>query len=98
MDGSESFYMFDELNGIIVWELKEGKLIYSLTSDGGINWTTHRQVVMSKSNKKEIQNISFSADGQVTVVCAEKYILESNRKRALVLQSNDFGKLFHPLK
>lgn len=95
---NESFYMFNELHGIIVWELKEGKLIYSLTSDGGVNWTKHRQVVMSKDNRKEIQSISFSADGQVTVVCAEKFILEPDRKRVLVLQSNDFGKLFHPLK
>lgn len=98
MLNNESFYMFNELNGIIVWEIKEGKLVYSITKDGGVNWTTKTQSIMDKSNTQVIQSISFSVDGQVTLVCGDKFIVESGRKRVSIIQSNDFGKSFHKLK
>lgn len=98
MLNNKSFYMFDALRGIIIWEIKDGKLIYSLTSDGGVNWTTTSQAVKEKDNLKTIQSICFSADGQVTLICTEKFIVESDRKKVLVLQSDDYGKSFHKLQ
>jgi hypothetical protein len=96
MLSNKTFYMFDEIKGIIIWDVKDGKLIYSLTSDGGISWKINTQKV--KANINEIQNISYSADGQVTVVCSEKYLRESERKRVTIIQSNNFGNTFLELK
>lgn len=96
MLSNKTFYMFDEIKGIIIWDVKDGKLIYSLTSDGGISWKIYTQKV--KANINEIQNISYSADGQVTVVCSEKYLRESERKRVTIIQSNNFGNTFLELK
>jgi len=93
---NKTFYMFDEIKGIIIWDIKDGKLIYSLTSDGGISWKMNTHKV--KANINEIQNISYSADGQVTVVCSEKYLRESERKRVTIIQSNNFGNSFLELK
>lgn len=83
---NESFYMFNQLKGIIVWEIKKGRLIYSLTNDGGINWTQKEQTVFVQEDKKVFQSINFSAEGQVTLVCSEAYLLESDRKKAEILQ------------
>lgn len=95
---NESFYMFNQLKGIIVWEVKEGRLIYSLTNDGGINWIQKEQTVFEKEDKKEFQSISFSADGQVTLVCSEAYLFESDRNKAEILQSNNFGETFRKVR
>jgi hypothetical protein len=97
MLNNESFFMFNESIGIIVWQINDGKLIYSLTNDGGINWTMHSQLKFAKNNLIEFQNIGFSNDGQVIIVCCEKYIFESDRKKVFILESNDFGKSFHKL-
>lgn len=95
---NESFYMFNELKGIIVWKIEEGRLIYSLTNDGGINWIQKEQTVFEKEDKKEFQSISFSADGQVTLVCSEAFLLESHRKKVEILQSNNFGETFRKIR
>jgi hypothetical protein len=97
MLNNDSFFMFNETKGIIIWEIKDGKLIYSLTSDGGKNWTFYSKLSLDLNKSIEFQSISFSKDGQVTLVCGEKYIFESDRKRVNILQSNDFGKSFHVL-
>lgn len=97
MLGNESFYMFNESIGIILWEINDGKLIYSLTSDGGINWTMHSQTKLANNKLFEFQNITFSNDGQVTIVYSEKYIFEKDRKKAFIMESNDFGRSFHKL-
>jgi len=94
---NKTFYMFDDSKGIIIWDFKDGKLIYSLTSDGGISWKMNFQKVIVKANINEIQNISYSADGQVTLVCSEKYLRESERKRVTIIQSNNYGNSFHKL-
>jgi len=96
--GNKTFYMFNELKGIIIWNFLEGKLTYSLTSDGGINWETNSQDISTKAKINEIHDISYSADGQVTLVCGEKYILESDRKKVTIIQSNNFGNSFSQLK
>lgn len=93
-----TFYMFNELKGIIIWDFKEGKLTYSVTSDGGLSWNAKSQEFKVKPEINEIQNINYSADGQVTLVCIEKYIRESDRKRVTILQSNNFGNSFETLK
>jgi hypothetical protein len=90
--------MFTELKGIIIWDFKEGKLTYSLTSDGGINWKMKSQDVVRNGSINTIHNISYSADGQVTLVCGEKYFVESDRKKVTVIQSNNFGNSFRELK
>lgn len=90
--------MFNELKGIIIWDFKEGKLTYSVTSDGGLSWNAKSQEFKVKPEINEIQNINYSADGQVTLVCIEKYIRESDRKRVTILQSNNFGNSFETLK
>ena len=94
---NKTFYMFDESKGIIIWDFKDDKLLFSLTSDGGENWNLKSQEFTLKANINEMQNIIFSADGEVTIVCNEKYMLESDRKRVLIIQSNNFGKSFHKL-
>lgn len=94
---NKTFYMFNELKGIIIWDFKEGNLTYSLTSDGGINWKMSSQDVATKTSINEIHTISFSADGQVTLVCGEKYLLESDRKKVIIIQSNNFGDSFSEL-
>lgn len=95
---NRTFYMFNELKGIIIWDFLEGKLIYSLTSDGGINWEMNSQDIATKAKINEIHDISYSADGQVTLVCGEKYSLESDRKKVSIIQSNNFGNTFSELK
>jgi hypothetical protein len=95
---NSTFYMFTELKGIIIWDFKEGKLTYSLTSDGGINWKMKSQDVARNGSINTIHNISYSADGQVTLVCGEKYFVESDRKKVTVIQSNNFGNSFRELK
>lgn len=95
---NQSFYMFNELQGIIIWELKEGELFYSLSSDGGINWEKKSHLALKKTDKKQIQNISFSADGQVTIICSDAYFIESDRKRVEIIQSNNYGKSFEKIK
>lgn len=95
---NESFFMFNSKVGIIVWEINNGKLYYSLTNDGGEDWTMNSISVIHHNKPIEFQNISFSNDGQVTLVCSEKYIFETDRKRVFILQSNDFAKTFKMLK
>jgi hypothetical protein len=95
---NRTFYMFNELKGIIIWDFLEGKLTYSLTSDGGINWKMNSQDIATKSKINEIHDISYSADGQVTLVCGEKYLLEPERKKVTIIQSNNFGNTFSELK
>ncbi|MFN4812708.1 MAG: WD40/YVTN/BNR-like repeat-containing protein [Bacteroidota bacterium] len=95
---SSTFYMFTELKGIIIWDFKEGKLTYSLTSDGGINWKTNSQDIVVNTRINEIHNITYSADGQVTLECGEKYIVEGDRKKVTIIQSNNFGNSFNELK
>lgn len=95
---NDSFYMFNELLGIIIWEIKEGELVYSLTSDGGINWDTITQKINKELNTENIEHINFSADGQVTIICTDSFILETDRKKVNILQSNDFGKSFGMVK
>ena len=98
MLNNESFYMFNRGKGIIIWEINAGQLVYSITSDGGINWTLKNQKVVDNGNAKEIQSISFSAEGQVTILYSEKYLFESDRKSVSIIQSNDFGQSFKKLK
>ena len=90
--------MFNELKGIIIWDFLEGKLTYSVTSDGGINWKMNSQDIVTNVKINEIHDISYSADGQVTLVCNEKYSLESERKKVTIIQSNNFGITFSELK
>jgi hypothetical protein len=90
--------MFTELKGIIIWDFKEGKLTYSLTSDGGINWKTNSQDIAVNTSINEIHNITYSAEGQVTLECGEKYIVEGDRKKVTIIQSNNFGNSFNELK
>jgi WD40 repeat protein len=94
---NKSFYMFNEFNGIIIWNVENGKLIYSLSSDGGLSWHSHAQNIHVKPTINEVQHFSFSTDGQVTLVFSEKYVLETDRKRVIIIQSSDFGKSFHIL-
>lgn len=95
---NKTFYMFNELKGIIIWDFIEGKLIYLQTSDGGINWEMNSQDISTNAKINEIHDINFSADGQVTLVCGEKYFLESDRKKVTIIQSNNFGDSFSELK
>lgn len=96
---NETFYMFNELDGIIIWHInEEGNLLYSVTNDGGINWLPKSKFVGKDKTAQKIQNINYSADGQVTIAFCEKYILEFDRKKVIIIQSNDFGKSFHKLK
>ena len=90
--------MFNELSGIIVWEINEGKLIFSITIDGGVNWIMKSQVIDKRTQVLEIQTINFSADGQVTIAFSEKHVFESNRKNVTIIQSNDYGHSFKKLK
>lgn len=95
---NKTFYMFTELKGIIIWDINDGKLMYSLTSDGGISWNMKSQELNVKTNINEIQNISYSSDGQVTLICSEQYLLEYDRKRVTIIQSNNFGNSFRKLQ
>lgn len=97
MLNNQSFYMFNETQGIIVWEIKEGNLVYSITSDGGLTWTMKSQAVVKSSSPLEIQSILFSAEGQITVAFSEQYVFESNRKNSTLVQSNNFGQSFKKL-
>lgn len=92
---NESFFMFDELKGIIIWEIEDGKLIYSLTSDGGINWESQSAPKLNLNDLYKFRSISFANDGQVVIVCAKKYLFESDRTYVKIIQSKDFGKSFH---
>lgn len=98
MLNNQSFYMFNEKQGIIVWELLDGSLVYSLTSDGGLTWSQKMQNLFQTENRVKIQSISFSASGQITVVCANTYVRETERQPVHVLQSNNFGKTFKVFK
>lgn len=97
MLSNKSFYMFNELKGIIIWKIEEGNLIYSVTSDGGISWRQEEPLFFDKESKRVFQSINFSTDGQVTLVCCENFILETDRKKTYILQSNDFGNSFRIL-
>lgn|GEM_PF-4000984 len=90
--------MLNEVKCIIVWNIRNGLFIYSLTNDGGVNWTEKSQLVDKKRLVKEIQRINYSADGQATIAFSEKYFYESNRKRPTFIQSNNFGHSFQKLK
>ncbi|HRG58771.1 MAG TPA: hypothetical protein PK323_07400 [Bacteroidia bacterium] len=92
-----TFYMFSELKGIIIWDFKDNRLSYSLTMDGGKEWKMSFQELNIKAKINEIQNITFSADGQAIIVLGEKYSIESDRKRVKVIESIDFGNSFHTL-
>jgi hypothetical protein len=98
MLNNQSFYMFNELSGIIVWEINEGKLVFSITTDGGVNWIMKSQVIDKRKGMLEIQTINFSAEGQVTVVFSEKHAFESDRKNVTIMQSHDYGHSFKRLK
>jgi hypothetical protein len=95
---NESFYMFDDRRGIIIWEMRNGALVYSVCSDGGLTWTGKTSRIWVKKSPMKIQHISFSADGQVTIICGEKFMYESERKGVVILQSNNFGKSFRLVK
>ena len=98
MLNNESFYMFNEKEGIIVWELLDGSLVYSLTSDGGLTWSRKTQNMFNKEEHLEVESISFSASGQITIVCAINYVRETERQPVHVIQSNNYGKSFKALK
>lgn len=98
MLNNQSFYMFNEKEGIIVWELLDGSIVYSLTSDGGLTWSQKTQNMFHKEEHHEVESISFSASGQITIVCAKNYVRETERQPVRVIQSTNYGKSFKLLK
>jgi hypothetical protein len=94
---NKTFYMFNEQQGIIVWGINGDVFEYSITHDGGASWE-RKDIKFENVFYRKTSSIDFSSDGQVTIVFNEPYLLESERKRTLVIQSNDYGKSFHKMK
>jgi hypothetical protein len=94
---NETFYMFNERAGIIIWRVEKNNLIYSITNDGGLVWAEKKMKVSNLSGKVELSAIEFSAEGQVLVSVSDKYILESQRKKTTILESTNFGKTFREI-
>lgn len=96
---NETFYMFNESQGIIIWHVnEENQLMYCLTNDGGITWNQHNISMEKFDGSDEIQNIYYSKNGQVTIVMSSAFIFESDRENVVILQSNNFGKSFKELR
>ncbi len=98
MDGltNQSFYMFNEKKGVIIWKLEKGQLLYSTTNDGGINWV--QQFFKSdKIKEQQIQHIRFSARGEITLVLSNLFVFETDREESLIFKSTNFGKSFRIL-
>lgn len=94
---NETFYMFNERAGIIIWRVEKNNLIYSITNDGGLVWAEKKMKVSNLSGKVKLSAIEFSAEGQVLVSVSDKYILESQRKKTTILESTNFGKSFREI-
>lgn len=94
----ESFQMFDEQRGIIIWQIEEDQLTYSTTSDSGLNWSFQKQKLPFESMLRiaAIERIYFTPDGETTLIV--RYTQQSGTGKTAVLQSIDFGKTFKLLK
>lgn len=96
---NETFYMFNESEGIIIWHVnEENQLMYSLTNDGGLKWNQHTISMDKIKGGNEIQSIYYSKNGQVTIIISSAFILESDRENVVILQSKNFGKSFKELR
>ncbi|MDH4474301.1 MAG: hypothetical protein QE487_16975 [Fluviicola sp.] len=94
----ENFQMFDEQRGIIIWQIEEDHLTYSITTDSGINWSFQKQKLPfeSISHNAAIEVIYFTQNGEVTLIT--RYRQQNGTDKTAVLQSIDFGKSFNLLK
>lgn len=93
---NQSFYMFNETKGVIIWELEKGQLVYSTTNDGGITWV-QQSFKSDKIKEQQIQHIRFSASGEITLVLSNLFVFETDREESLLLKSTNFGKSFKVL-
>ena len=93
---NQSFYMFNEKKGVIIWGLKNGQLTYSITNDGGITWD-NQTVKSEKIKAQQIQHIGFSASGEITLVLSNIFVFETDREVSLIFKSTNFGKSFRIL-
>ena len=94
----EQFYMFNEKQGIIVWQ--NGSAVdqaYSITSDGGKTWT--RGWVKTGYYNASLTTVAFSKQGEVTMMFQGVYSEEKGAvQQSSVYKSTDFGKSFRELK
>lgn len=94
---SDIFFMFDELNGIIVWRLTAKGLLISKTQDGGKTWLEQNIPMDISEHITNVSGVYFSISGQVTVILDEPSY-SPKRKPVEILQSNDFGLTFNRMK
>lgn len=94
----ESFQMFDEQRGIIIWQIENDQLVYTTTEDAGLNWSHHELKLPLKSAWRlaAIERTYFTNDGETTLIV--RYRQQNGTDKTAVLQSIDFGKTFRVLK
>ena len=90
--------MFGRERGIIIWQIANGNLIYSITTDGGYIWKREMQNIGTDISVRNIDNIHFAANGQILVTVSEYTTAEMMQNPATVFQSDDFGKSWRMLK
>ena len=91
---NKNFYMFNNLRGIIIWQVGGGKIIYSTTEDGGFTWKREMKDIGLNQSIRIIDSIHFSATGQIIVIATEKERISIENKNGTIVISEDFGKTF----
>lgn len=89
-----NFFMFNENDGIIIYEINEQKLMVALTHDGGIVWDKKDIPIDVDSNISSIGDIWFSNQGQIVLILKYYEFGPLKDKQAVVVQSTDYGKKF----
>lgn len=90
----QSFHMYNEKDGIIVWGSQPDKLLYSLTADGGLSWQANTRWI---GKGARLDDITYTING-VTLTYSVNGGPEKTPEKTIVIRSTDYGKSFMELK